>query len=153
MLDKLISGGQTGVDRAALDVGLALGLAVGGWCPKGRRAEDGPIPDRYPLVETPERNYQARTRRNIEDADGTLILNQGALDSGMALTAAYARKIGQPCRVVALEAGIEPAAFRGWLDDNRIRNSLPLRHDSSCPRRKTVRTLAIEKNGEHEREI
>ena len=72
MLDKLITGGQTGVDRAALDVGLALGLPVGGWCPKGRRAEDGIIPDRYPLTETPERNYQARTRRNVEDSDGTL---------------------------------------------------------------------------------
>jgi len=56
MLHKIVSGGQTGVDRAALDVGLALGLTVGGWCPKGRRAEDGRIPDRYPLVETPERN-------------------------------------------------------------------------------------------------
>ena len=69
---RLISGGQTGVDRAALDVALALGLPVGGGCPKGRRAEDGRIPDRYPLVETPERNYPARTRRNIEESDGTL---------------------------------------------------------------------------------
>ena len=72
MLHKLISGGQTGVDWAALDVGLAPGLAVGGWCPKGRRAEDGMIPDRYPLVETPERNDQTRTRRNIETAGPAL---------------------------------------------------------------------------------
>ena len=115
MLHKLISGGQTGVDRAALDVGLALGLAVGGWCPKGRRAEDGQIPARYPLTTTPERNYQTRTRRNIEDSDGTLILNQGALDGGTALTAAHARQIGKPCLVVALEEGIEPATFRDWL--------------------------------------
>jgi len=85
-LCKLISGGQTGVDRAALDVALALGLAVDGWCPKDRRAEDGVIPARYPLVETPERNYQVRTRRNVEDADGTLILNLGKLDGGTALT-------------------------------------------------------------------
>ena len=141
------------MDRAALAVAFVLGLDVGGGCPQGRRAEDGVIPDRYPLTETPERNDQARTRRNIEDSDGTLILNRGKLDGGTALTAAHARQIGQPCRVVALEAGIEPAAFRGWLDDNRIRNSLPLRHDSSCPRLKTVRTLAIEKNGEHEGEI
>jgi len=61
---KLASGGPTGVDRAALDVGLALGLAVGGGCPPGRRAEDGVIPARYPLTETPERDYEARTRRN-----------------------------------------------------------------------------------------
>ena len=115
MLEKILSGGQTGVDRAALDVGLALGLAVGGWCPQGRRAEDGRIPDRYPLVETPERNYQVRTRRNSEDADGTLILNLGELDDGTALTARHARQIGKPCLIVALEAGIEPAAFRDWL--------------------------------------
>ena len=66
MLDKLISGGQTGVDRAGLDAALAVGLPVGGWCPKGRRAENGVIPDCYPLVETPERNYQTRTQRNID---------------------------------------------------------------------------------------
>ena len=120
MLNRILSGGQTGVDRAALDVGLALGLAVGGWCPRGRRAEDGRIPDRYPLVETPERNYQTRTRRNIEDSDGTLILNLGKLDGGTALTVAHARQIGKPCLVVALEAGIEPASFRDWLAANRI---------------------------------
>ena len=120
MLRKLISGGQTGVDRAALEVGLALGLPVGGWCPKGRRAEDGVIPDRYPLVETLERNYEARTRRNIEDSDGTLILNLGELDGGTALTARHARQIGKPCLIVALEAGIEPAAFRDWLAAHHI---------------------------------
>ncbi|MFO1425233.1 MAG: putative molybdenum carrier protein [Candidatus Competibacteraceae bacterium] len=112
---KIISGGQTGVDRAALDVGMALGLALGGWCPKGRRAEDGVIPSCYPLVETQERNYQTRTRRNVEDADGTLILNLGALDGGTALTAAHARRIAKPCLIVALEEGIEPATFRDWL--------------------------------------
>ena len=120
MVKKIISGGQTGVDRAALDVGLALGLALGGWCPRGRRAEDGRIPDRYPLVETPERNYPTRTRRNIEDADGTLILNLGTLDGGTALTVAHARQIGKPCLIVALEEGIEPATFREWLEANHI---------------------------------
>jgi hypothetical protein len=99
---------------------LALGLPVGGWCPQGRRAEDGVIPARYPLVETPERNDQVRTRRNIEDSDGTLILNLGALDGGTALTVAHARQVGQPCRGVALEAGIEPVAFRDWLAANSI---------------------------------
>jgi hypothetical protein len=117
---KIVSGGQTGVDRAALDVGLALGLTVGGWCPRGRRAEDGRIPDRYPLVETPERNYQTRTRRNVEDADGTLILNQGPLDGGTALTVDYARQGGKPYWVVALETGIEPVAFRAWLAAHHI---------------------------------
>ncbi len=118
---KIVSGGQTGVDRAALDVALALGLPIGGWCPKGRQAEDGRIPNHYPLMETPERNYQVRTRRNIEDSDGTLILNRGKLEGGTALTADLARKIGKPCLIVALEAGIEPAAFRVWLTENAIR--------------------------------
>ena len=117
---QIVSGGQTGVDRAALDVGLAVGLAVGGGCPQGRRAEDGMIPARYPLTEIPERNYPARTRRNVEDADGTLILNRGALDGGTALTVAHARQIGKPCLIVTLEEGIEPVTFRDWLDRNRI---------------------------------
>ena len=117
---KIVSGGPTGVDRAALDAALALGLEVGGGCPQGPRAEDRVIPDRYPRVETPERNDQARTRRNIEDADGTLILNLGKLDGGPALTACHARQIGKPCLVVALEEGIEPAAFREWLAANHI---------------------------------
>lgn len=76
--------------------------------------------DRYPLTETPERNDQTRTRRNSEDSDGTLILNQGTLDGGTALTVTHARKMGKPYRVVALEEGIDPAVFRDWLDANYI---------------------------------
>jgi hypothetical protein len=120
MVQKIISGGQTGVDRAGLDVALDLGLTVGGWCPKGRRAEDGGIPDRYPLVETPEADYETRTRRNIEDSEGTLILNVGQLEGGTALTVDLARKMGKPCLIVALEAGIRPAAFQTWLTENAI---------------------------------
>ena len=103
-----------------LDVALVLGLDVGGGCPQGRRAEDGRIPDRYPLMETPEPDYEARTRCNVEDSDGTLILNTGVLDGGTASTADHARQVGKPYLVVALEAGIEPAAFRAWLDRNQI---------------------------------
>lgn len=121
MLDKIISGGQTGVDRAGLDAALALNLPVGGWCPRDRRAEDGAIPDRYPLMETPERDYEIRTRRNVEDSDGTLILNRGMLDGGSALTVDHARQIGKPCLIVVLEEGIDPARFRAWLDEHRIR--------------------------------
>ena len=80
MLEKLISGGPTGVDRAALAVAFVLGLDVGGGCPQGRRAEDGRIPDRYPLVETPEPDDETRTRCNVEDADGTPILILGKLE-------------------------------------------------------------------------
>ena len=121
MLDKIISGGQTGVDRAGLDAALALNVPVGGWCPRDRRAEDGAIPDRYPLMETPERDYEIRTRRNVEDSDGTLIFNRGMLDGGSALTVDHARQIGKPCLIVALEEGIDPARFRAWLDEHRIR--------------------------------
>lgn len=117
---KIISGGQTGADRAALDVALTLSLPIGGWCPRSRRAEDGRIPDRYPLLETPEADYDTRTRRNVEDSDGTLILNLGTLDGGTAVTASHARQVGKPCLIVALEEGIEPAAFQVWLDENHI---------------------------------
>lgn len=74
---RVISGGQTGVDRAALDVALELGLPCGGWCPAGRRAEDGPIPARYPLTETAGADYVERTRRNVVEADATLVLCHG----------------------------------------------------------------------------
>ena len=108
------------MDRAALDVGRILGLAVGGWCPQGRRAEDGVIPERYPLLETLEGDYETRTRRNVEDSDGTLILNRGALEGGTALTADFARQIGKPCLIVALEEGIKIARFEKWLNEGRI---------------------------------
>jgi len=117
---KIVSSGQTGTDRAALDVALNLGFAVGGWCPKDRRAEDGRIPDRYPLTETAEPDYETRTRRNVEDSDGTLILNLGELDGGTALTADHARRRGKPCLIVALEQEIDPTAFRAWLTDRQI---------------------------------
>jgi hypothetical protein len=71
---KVISGGQTGVDRAALDAAIELGLDHGGWCPRGRPAEDGVIPARYRLTETRESTYPTRTRYNVLDSDGTLII-------------------------------------------------------------------------------
>jgi hypothetical protein len=108
------------VDRAGLDVALALGLTIGGWCPQGRLAEDGVIPDRYPLMETPELDYTVRTQRNVEESDGTFILNRGTLDGGTALTLDHARQIGKPCLLVALEEDINPAVFRAWLDEHRI---------------------------------
>jgi predicted Rossmann-fold nucleotide-binding protein len=74
LIKRIISGGQTGVDRAALDVALELGIPCGGWCPKGRLAEDGSIDLRYPLKETNSSEYRERTEKNVEDSDGTLIL-------------------------------------------------------------------------------
>jgi hypothetical protein len=74
---KVISGGQTGVDRGALDAALALEVECGGWCPAGRLAEDGTIPKRYPVVELPNAGYAERTARNVADSDGTLIISSG----------------------------------------------------------------------------
>jgi hypothetical protein len=96
----IISGGQTGVDRAALDVALSLGLACGGWCPRNRAAEDGPIDMHYPLRETASDDPADRTRFNARDADGTLILASGELTGGTALTRDIAAELGRPVLVV-----------------------------------------------------
>jgi hypothetical protein len=82
MLKKIISGGQTGADRAALDVAIKMGIPHGGNVPRGRMAEDGPIPSRYRLLEIPSDNYEARTEQNVIDSDGTLILAHGRLTGG-----------------------------------------------------------------------
>jgi hypothetical protein len=111
---RIHSGGQTGVDRAALDAALAEGVAIGGWCPRGRRAEDGPIPDRYPLRETPTAAYAERTAWNVRDADATLVLTRGAPTGGTATTIDVARELGKPLRIVDLEADdVEPVA--AWV--------------------------------------
>jgi hypothetical protein len=85
-LTKIVSGGQTGVDRGALDAALAAGFACGGWCPADRSAEDGPIPQQYPLTPLPGGGYRERTRRNVVDSDGTAILFYGSLTGGTKLT-------------------------------------------------------------------
>jgi hypothetical protein len=97
---KIISGGQTGADRAALDVALELKLPCGGWCPADRRAEDGPIDKRYPLVSLAKGGYRERTRQNVIDSDGTVILSFGALTGGSKLTAGFARQLKKPCLII-----------------------------------------------------
>src|SRR5678815_754424 len=89
---KIISGGQTGVDRAALDVALSLGLDCGGWCPEGRLAEDGTIPARYPVRELPGGGFVQRTAQNVTDSDGTLIIHHGDLRGGTRETARLCAK-------------------------------------------------------------
>lgn len=111
----MISGGQTGVDRAALDVAIELGLPHGGWCPSGRKAEDGPIPGRYALRETDSPRYDIRTARNVADSDGTLIIYRGILQGGTALTRDYARRQGKPLLLVDLDHPVFPEFVRGWL--------------------------------------
>ncbi len=98
MIEKIISGAQTGADRAALDWAIANGLPHGGWCPKGRRAEDGVIPARYALQETPQSHYRQRTRWNVRDADATLIVTTATeLTGGSLLTYRVAEQLSKPC--------------------------------------------------------
>jgi hypothetical protein len=85
-LTKIISGGQTGVDRAALDAALAVGFPCGGWCPPDRKAEDGPIPERYPMSLLTERGNRLRTLKNVQTSDGTAILFNQTLSGGTKLT-------------------------------------------------------------------
>ena len=86
MIKKIISGGQTGADRAALDVALKFGIPHGGWIPKGRIAEDGRLPEIYRLREMPIDSYPARTEKNVEESDGTLIIARGTLTGGTDFT-------------------------------------------------------------------
>jgi hypothetical protein len=114
---KIISGGQTGADRAALDVALKLKIPCGGWCPADRRAEDGVIPDRYPLTPLNNAGYRERTRQNVADSDGTVILSFGPLSGGSKATAGDCRRLHKPClvidakRVTMTEAAFELAVF------------------------------------------
>lgn len=117
---KVVSGGQTGVDRAALDVAMELSIPCGGWCPKGRRAEDGTIPEKYLLQESPTANYAERTALNVKESDGTLILSRGSLRSGTALTKTFAERYRRPCLVLDLRDAT-PQQVHEWLAANSIR--------------------------------
>jgi len=123
MIKRIISGGQTGVDRAALDFAIKMDLPHGGWVPKGRMAEDGPIPARYNLKEMPSKNFPQRTERNVKKADGTLIFSHGKLTLGSDLTRKMALKHNKPCLHVDLnEISIFEAAEQiiQWVLENRI---------------------------------
>lgn len=120
VVSKIVTGGQTGVDRAGLDAAIELGIPCGGWCPQGRRAEDGVIPAKYPLQETEGNSYNKRTKLNVRDSDGTLILNRGELDGGTAHTLALAKKLRKPFLIVDLDT-VEPCQVAEWLDSNKIR--------------------------------
>jgi len=122
---KVVSGGQTGADRAALDAAASLGLETGGWVPRGRRAEDGAVPARYAgLVETESDDYATRTAWNVRDSDATLVFAFGAPGGGTALTRKLADTTGKPCLVLDLERSSPAesvATVRRWLVQTRPR--------------------------------
>ena len=115
-IQKIVSGGQTGVDRAALDVALELGIPCGGWCPQGRLAEDGPIDERYPLRESPSADYAQRTEWNVRDSDGTLVLMRGTPNGGTAQTIDVAERLGKPYLVLDLETRPRASAIHAWAN-------------------------------------
>jgi hypothetical protein len=119
---KLISGGQTGVDRGALQAAIDAGAPHGGWCPLGRLAEDGHVPERFNLREADSPDYQRRTELNVLEADATLILRRGPrLSGGTALTRRLARQHNRPCLVVDLDGiGDQTARVRRWLRRHKV---------------------------------
>jgi hypothetical protein len=120
-LKKIISGGQTGVDRGALDAAIALGIEHGGWCPQGRQAEDGRIPDCYRLEETDSPDYPVRTERNVLEGDATLIFYRGQLSGGTLLTFRLAEEHQKPCLAVDLDSPIPPGEIRKWLEEHGVK--------------------------------
>jgi hypothetical protein len=124
MIQKIISGGQTGVDQAALDVAIEEGIPHGGWIPKGRLTENGPLPEKYLLQEMPTESYPARTEKNVLDADGTLIISNGKLSGGSELTQKVAAKHNRPhlhidlLRINGFKAAQDITA---WIADNQIK--------------------------------
>ncbi len=120
MIRRIVSGGQTGVDRAALDAAVELGLPCGGWCPRGRLAEDGPIDPRYPLEETPSGDYTQRTEWNVRDSDGTLAFCWGPPRGGTAFTIDVARRMGKSLLVLDFEKEPDPAVLGPWAERHGI---------------------------------
>ncbi|NCB43398.1 MAG: hypothetical protein EOM59_12375 [Clostridia bacterium] len=123
LVKKVISGGQTGVDRAGLDAAIELGIEHGGYAPKGRKAEDGQIPAKYNLEELTRGGYPTRTKKNIKSSDGTVIFCQGKPSTGTKLTVDYAKAMKKPCLVLDLDAVIVPTAverIREWIARENI---------------------------------
>jgi len=98
MIQRIISGAQTGADRAGIDAAIEVGIEYGGWLPKGRKSEDGQVPAKYTeMQEMTKGGYPKRTEQNVKDSDGTVIFSYGKLESGSALTKRLAKKHEKPC--------------------------------------------------------
>ena len=123
-VEKIVSGGQTGADRAALDFALAHNIPHGGWCPRGRRAEDGALETHYALRETPDPDYPQRTEWNVRDSDGTVIFSLAPeLTGGSKLTAELAARQGRPCLHLSRQTHGDTAAgrLREFVEQHDIR--------------------------------
>jgi hypothetical protein len=123
MIKKIVSGGQTGADLAGLDVAIKLNMPHGGWLPKGRLTEDGPLDDKYQLQEMETDSFPKRTTQNVLDSDGTLILSHGKLSGGSELTVRMAKKHNKPW--LHVELGKKSMLYtarlvQSWLIDNGI---------------------------------
>jgi hypothetical protein len=121
---KIISGGQTGADQAALDAAITQGIPHGGWITRGRKTESGPLPPKYHLHEMRSARYRDRTEKNILASDGTLIFSFGPLTGGSALTEALTLRHGHPCLHLDLELINRQqaiTAIQKWLDRHRVR--------------------------------
>jgi len=121
IIDKIISGGQTGVDRAALDAALRLDIECAGWCPSGRWAEDGEIAAHYPLVETESTDPAERTSLNVAEADGTLVLADDGLDDGTMLAVELAQKLNKSCLIFDFKGKGHVSDVRDWIDRDEIK--------------------------------
>ena len=123
MIKRIVSGGQAGVDRAALDVAIKLGIAHGGWIPRGRITESGVLPQKYHLKETSSSKYSERTEKNVVDADGTLIISHGALTGGTEYTREMAIRHARPWLHIDLDrtAAFQAAtAISNWILQKKI---------------------------------
>jgi hypothetical protein len=123
MIQKIISGGQTGADCAALDFAIDRNILHGGWIPKGRKTEDGTLSEKYHLQEMPTGEYSKRTEKNILDSDGTLIVSHGPLTGGSALTRELAGKHKKPWIHIDMtdtDINIASNLARDWIEKNHI---------------------------------
>jgi hypothetical protein len=121
---KIVSGGQTGADRAALDFAIAHGIPHGGWCPEGRKAEDGSIGWHYQLKETPSSDDAQRTEWNVRDSDGTVIFSCGAaLTGGSKKTAEFAKRQGKPCLHLSAKVHGDkaPEVLKKFIEEHQIK--------------------------------
>lgn len=124
MIEKIVSGGQTGVDQAALEVAIKLNIPLGGWCPKGRLAENGTIPVKYPLVETESSDYSVRTKLNIRDSDGSLILVPKIpiqTTDGTMLTLQEVKQQQKPHLIIDLSKKPNVELIVHWVSENNIK--------------------------------